>query len=64
MDIIIENNEVIRVVTERNDLTANINYTPAVKNFILAIYQAGRDKEMINFSNSVELTINTEVEQN
>lgn len=60
MDILIEDNKV-RVVTERNDLTVELEYTPEIKNFILAVYQAGRDKERIDFTTAV---ISTTVEQN
>jgi len=55
MDIIIENGN-MRVISERNDVAAKIDFTPAVKSFILAVYQAGRDKEMIDFNTSVEVT--------
>jgi hypothetical protein len=62
MDIIIEN-DIMRVISERNDVTAKIDFTPAVKSFILAVYQAGRDKEMIDFNTTVEPTMTTAEEQ-
>lgn len=55
MDITI-NNGVINVRTERNNVSANLELTPEIKSMILSIYQAGRDKEMINFITNVEST--------
>lgn len=55
MDITI-NNGVINVRTERNNVSANLELTPEIKSMILSIYQAGRDKEMINFITNVDST--------
>lgn len=55
MNIIIENNE-IKIQTQRGLATLPIQYTKEVKKAIEVIYQAGRDKEQLNFQTSIETT--------
>lgn len=59
MDITINDNEVT-IKTERNSIRVNLAVTPEIKSAILAIYQAGRDREMINFLTNVESTVITQ----
>lgn len=55
MDITIENNE-IKIQTQRGSAVLPIQYTKEVKKAIEVIYQAGRDKEQLNFQTSIETT--------
>ena len=55
MNIIIENNE-IKIQNQRGLATLPIQYTKEVKKAIEVIYQAGRDKEQLNFQTSIETT--------
>ena len=55
MNIIIENND-IKIQTQRGLATLPIQHTKEVKKAIEVIYQAGRDKEQLNFQTSIETT--------